>query len=404
MGLWCKAVGALKDHNSIWQANLSRRTAARNPDIEKAVIRSTTHSSGRSFDRRNVDRVCEWIRISPYNLPPVLHALSRRVSRTGDWLVVLKALNLTHNILNSRLPCVRRLRRLPFDLSNFSHSHAPHTRSWPFNAFVRAYYAFLDTKLVFLSAIDEHSVGGLPLMKELTDLQRQQALIDLLMQIQPQSKAAHVPIILDIMDGIIIEIYDIYSRICRGIAVILMNIYSAGKSEARMALDVVKKATKQGEDLASYFELCQELGCFYASEFPIVDKIPEEGILELEQIIKGFDECHDKAIIMVEDGGSNGYDYYDYDYDYSYGYGYDSDDNNKDDGNANKMVEYGTIFDYGNGGKECSYKDELRTVITDKWERFDDEIDPKNPFGNPLIVYEIGCKNQHQELPDLISF
>ncbi|KAL0296531.1 UNVERIFIED_CONTAM: putative clathrin assembly protein [Sesamum radiatum] len=211
MRLWKRASGALKDQNSIWQAQFSRRTALRHPDIQKAVIRATAHYH-LSFDRRNIDRVCEWIRISPCNLRPVLWSLSNRMHKTRNWVVALKGLYLMHNITNSRLHCVRHIGRLPFDLSGFSDGQGRQAKMWPFNAFIRAYYSFLDQKsAVICQQAEEKSVDGegFSIRHELMHLLRLQSLIDLLMQIRPQATAAFMPLVLDVMDGLIIEIYDL---------------------------------------------------------------------------------------------------------------------------------------------------------------------------------------------------
>ncbi|KAL3635900.1 hypothetical protein CASFOL_020447 [Castilleja foliolosa] len=356
MRLWKRASGVLKDQNSLWQTNLSRRTALRNPEIEKAVIRATTHHD-LSFDTRHADRVCDWLRLSPSNLKPILWSLSNRVEKTRSWVVALKCLYLTHALTTTRIPSVRKIGRLPFDLSSFNDAHARPARCWPFNSFVRAYYSFLDHKstVIFQSAagsalLDERT--GFSIARELNLLQKLQSLVDLLMQIKPQARAAHVPLILHVMDGIIIEIYDLYSRICRGIAVVLVNIYSGGNAEAAMSLAVVKKATRQGEDLTRYFEFCQEIGVVNAAEFPVIDRIPDEGIRELEDIVVSFGEK--KVSDAAED--------------------------------EKAMV----VCDKG----------EMKTIITDDWERFEEDyLVAQNPFSGPL-----SRPKMHQEPPDLISF
>ncbi|KAH6792648.1 hypothetical protein C2S52_003125 [Perilla frutescens var. hirtella] len=290
MRLWKRASDALKDRSSLWKANLARRTLLRNPEIDKAVIRATTHHSS-SYDRRSVDRVCEWLRLSPLNLTPILRSISIRLDKTHSWPVALKGLLLTHALINCKTPSVRKIGRLPFDLSAFNDGHSAAAKAWPFNAFVRAYYAFLDQKsaTVFqLAAEEKLDAGGIAMRRELLVLQRLQGLADLLIEIKPLSTAAFVPLVLEVMDGIIVEIYDVYSRICRGIAIVLINIYSAGKAEATMALRLVQKATQQGDELSCFFEFCREIGVMNASEFPVIDRIPDEGIQELEQIIEGF--------------------------------------------------------------------------------------------------------------------
>ncbi|KAK4400146.1 putative clathrin assembly protein [Sesamum angolense] len=377
MRLWKRASGALKDQNSIWQAQLSRRTALRHPDIQKAVIRATAHYH-LSFDRRNIDRVCEWIRISPCNLRPVLWSLSNRMHKTRNWVVALKGLYLMHNITNSRLHCVRHIGRLPFDLSGFSDGQGRQAKMWPFNAFIRAYYSFLDQKsAVICQQAEEKSVDGegFSIRHELMHLLRLQSLIDLLMQIRPQATAAFMPLVLDVMDGLIIEIYDLYSKICRGIAIVLLNIYSGGKAEASMALNVVQKAIQHGDDLSYYFEFCQKIGVVYASQFPVIDRIPEEGINELKEIIKSFAEGSHLEESRQDEGRKGSVD-------------------QADGKNHTSIHEEEKSNFYGD--------DEFRTIITDKWESFDDDFMYKNPFGSPFLTYVQGSK--HQEVPDMISF
>lgn len=300
MRLWKRASDALKDQSSLWQASLARRTALRNPEIDKAVIRATSHHDSSASDRRNVERVREWLRLSPSNLKPILWSLSTRMEKTRSWAVALKGLLLTHALLNTSTS-TRTIGRLPFDLSAFSDAH---TRHCPFDAFVRAYYAFLDHKsatIFQLSAAEDNREGFLmPL--ELLRLRKLQTLVDLLVQIRPAPPAAFAPLVLDVMDGVVAEIYDVYGRICRGIAIVLLNIYSAGRAEAATALRIVHKATRQGDDLAYFFHFCQEIRVANAADFPVIDRIPEEGIHELEQIIEGLTTTNSefKTVITEE--------------------------------------------------------------------------------------------------------
>ncbi|XP_057777695.1 putative clathrin assembly protein At1g25240 [Salvia miltiorrhiza] len=341
MRLWKRASDALKDQSSLWQASLRRRTALRNPDIEKAVIRATSHHDSSPSDQRNVERVREWLRLSPSNLKPILRSLSARIEKTHSWPVALKGLLLTHALLNcpAPAPALRAIGRLPFDLSSFRSNSAP------FDAFVRAYFAFLDQKsatMFQLSAEEEKYREGFAMRHELLLLQKLQALLDLLVGIKPAPCAAFAPLILDVMDAVVVEIYDVYGRICRGIATVLLNIYSAGKAEAATALRVVHKATQQGDDLAYFFEFCQEIRVANAAEFPVIDRIPEEGIRELEQIIEGLT-------------------------------------------NPSNVVTEG---------------EEFKTVITEEWEKFDEDSEV-----GPLpatCARQQGSRNG--EAPDLITF
>ncbi|XP_042005667.1 putative clathrin assembly protein At1g25240 [Salvia splendens] len=289
MRLWKRASDALKDQSSLWQASLSRS----HPDIEKAVIRATSHHPTSS--RRNIDRVRHWLRLSPSNLSPILRSLASRISKTRSWPVALKGLLLTHALLNS--PSPSSIGRLPFDLSSF---RAPDDVSSPFDPFVRAYYAFLDHKSA--TAFLLHRRDACDMNQELLMLQSLQGLIDLLVAIRPAPAAAFAPLVLDVMEGVVVELYEVYGKICRGIATVLLNIYSAGRAEAAMALRVVRNATRQGNELADFLDVCREIRIANAAEFPVIDRIPEEGIRELEEIVEGLrkEKVEMKTVVTQE--------------------------------------------------------------------------------------------------------
>ncbi|KAK6921572.1 AP180 N-terminal homology (ANTH) domain [Dillenia turbinata] len=318
MRLWRRASGALKDKNSIIAANLARRASYRHPDLEAAVIKATNHDES-SLDYKNAQRVYAWIRTSPAYLKPFLWALSMRLEKTRDWVVAIKGLMLLHGVFCCRIPAVKQIARLPFDLSDFNDGHSRPVKTWGINIFIRAYFAYLDQKSMMLSmeyqdqrqrqrrTWEEQSP---PLVHDLVKLQQLQGLLDMLLQLKPQSYSMLVGLIREAMDCIIIEIFDIYSKICHGIARVLVRVYSAsGKLEAAMALKVLQKATVQGESLILYFEFCRGFGLMKESEFPKVERIPEEDFEELERIINGVThrrkmdescEVEDKAMTAME--------------------------------------------------------------------------------------------------------
>ncbi|CAA2995613.1 clathrin assembly At1g25240 [Olea europaea subsp. europaea] len=372
MRLWKRASGVLKDQNSIFLATLTKRSPLRNPDVEAAVIKATSHDEF-SIDLKNSDGIYKWIRLSSSHLKPLVWSISNRMYRTRYWVVALKGLMLMHGVINCKASSVPKIGRLPFDLSNFKDGHDKPGKNWSHNAFVRAYYRFLDQKSIFvfqtyngegtgMRGRDAHHV--FVIMHELVLLQKLQSLLDLLMQIKPLSKAAMVPLVLEAMDRIIVEIFDVYGNICRGIAMVLMNIYSSGKVEATMALKIVQKAMIQGDQLTSYFEFCHDIGVVNSSELPCIERVPEEGIQELQQIIKGFPEkSGDDGLLL-----------------------------NRQEENAIVVMDS---------------RNDFKTIITDNWEKFDEESStevPKNPFMEASLTIPLPQQHHHQELPDLISF
>ncbi|GLT53831.1 hypothetical protein SLA2020_270740 [Shorea laevis] len=309
MRLWKRAAGALKDRNSIWISSISRRTSYRNPDLEAVVIKATSHDES-YVDYKNAQRVFQWVRTSPIYLKPLIWALSMRMEKTRSWIVALKGLMLMHGVFHCKIPAVQMIGRLPFDLSNFSDGHSKRGRTWGYNAFVRAYFLFLDQKSAFLASEMKLQKGRIrqteePFTEDLTRLQKWQSLLDVLLQIKPQGENMIVTLILEAMECVIVEIFEVYSRICGGIAHALLRVYeTGGKVEAEMALKVLQKARVQGEELTLYFEFCRDIGVMNASEFPKIEQIPDEDIRDLERIISNGVSVsnEDRAIVLKESG------------------------------------------------------------------------------------------------------
>ncbi|MCD7452936.1 hypothetical protein HAX54_018763 [Datura stramonium] len=379
MRLWRKASGLLKDHKSIWLASLSRRTSFRNPEMEAAVIKATSHDEI-AIDIKNVDRVYRWLRLSPSHLKSLIWSISLRMEKTRSWVVAIKGLMLMHGVYSSKIPAIQRIGRLPFDLSNFTDGHSDPYKIWGINAFIRAYFTYLDQKssLLFMNLQERRNLqnlehvnnnnndndnnengnnynnvvvdGRYSMTQDLILIQKLQYLLDILLEIRPLCDEAVVPLVLEAMDCVMIEVFDVYSRICNGIARILLRIYSAGKVEASMALRIVQKATIQSEELSLYFELCRSIGVKNAAQFPRIEQIPHEDIKELEEIINGVSE--------------------------------------KDSQLTKTLVVHEKILDHQN----LEERRKLRTVITDKWEKFDEDLIQNNVPSKP------------PELPDLITF
>lgn len=391
MRVWKKATGALKDKNSIWVAKFSRKGPFRNPDLETVIIKATSHDE-HSIDCKNVQRAFKWIHTSPLYLKPLVWALSIRMQKTKSWVVALKGLMLIHGVFCCDLPVVQRMGRLPFDFSNFSDAHLAPAKAWGFNAFVRAYFAYLDQRSAFVSSEvkkqknKEGEVEG-TLMEELEKLQKLQAMIDMLLQIKPRNTDMNVGLVLEAMDCVIVEVFDVYSKFCKKIATVLLRIYDVGgKLEASMGLKVLQKASVQRDELSEYFEFCRVIGVLNASQCPKIERIPEEDIRDLERIISGASAK--KSNNGVVDG------------------------NEEEKAIVVRDFSASSIIESEKG---------LITVITHQWEVFDDDIlvdvrgnnkvcngvigtTTTNPFEESYsLVPYVPHVAHNQVLPDLIS-
>jgi len=166
-------------------------------------------------------------------------------------------------------------------------------------------------------------------------VKRWQHLLDSVLQVQPWGLGMAVGtnvLVYEAMDGLLIEVFDLYSKICDGIAKSLMKIYTErlGKSEASMALEVLNKATRQGQELEEYFAFCSKIGLLDEMEIPKIERIPDGDFVELERIIRGSESGSSTSWLSNE-------------------------------------------ADHEEGLDEKRENELMKTVVTDKWEVFDDQ-------------------------------
>ncbi|RLN05627.1 putative clathrin assembly protein [Panicum miliaceum] len=334
---WRRAAAAVKDRRSLYLTRVAAlqppgsglAAALRSPELEAAVIRATSHDE-RSVDYGSASRVFALARASQPALQPLMWALARRAGRTRCWAVALKALMLAHGLLlrSDLTPRAARLGRVPFDLADFRDRSSPPSKSSGLSAFVRAYFRFLDTRSLFTAQeLDLDAASGEADDEDarLDRLTKLQHLLDLLMQIRPYGDGMEQGLILEAMDCVVIEIFEVYSQICTGIARFLVAVLGSAPTTPRRrpgetlaaarrrrgvrGMRVLRKAAEQSAQLPSYFELCRGLGVLNAAEFPAVERVPDDDIRELEKIIMSHvveegskvPETESKALVAVEE-------------------------------------------------------------------------------------------------------
>uniref|UniRef100_J3MTP2 AP180 N-terminal homology (ANTH) domain-containing protein n=2 Tax=Oryza brachyantha TaxID=4533 RepID=J3MTP2_ORYBR len=148
------------------------------------------------------------------------------------------------------------------------------------------------------------------------------------MQIRPYGDGMEQGLILEAMDCVVIEIFEVYSQICTGIARFLVGVLGSAPTTPRQrpgetltaarrrrgvqGMRVLRKASEQSTQLTSYFELCRSLGVLNAAEFPAVERVPDGDIRDLEKLIMSHVEdsgketkvaSEEKALVAVEDTG-----------------------------------------------------------------------------------------------------
>lgn len=143
-----KAIGTVKDQTSIGIAKVASNMA---PELEVAIVKATSHDD----DPANDKYIREILNLTSYSrgyVQACVAAVSKRLGKTRDWIVALKALMLIHRLLNEGDPlfqeeilyATRRGTRL-LNMSDFRDE--AHSSSWDHSAFVRTYAMYLDQRL-----------------------------------------------------------------------------------------------------------------------------------------------------------------------------------------------------------------------------------------------------------------
>ncbi|GMG98997.1 hypothetical protein Nepgr_000837 [Nepenthes gracilis] len=143
-----KAMGVVKDQTSIGLAKVASNMA---PELEVAILKATSHDD-HPADEKYIRQIFTLSSYSRGYVAACISAVSKRLGKTRDWVVALKALMLVHRLLNDGDPifhqeilyATRRGTRL-LNMSDFRDE--AHSNSWDHSAFVRTYALYLDQRL-----------------------------------------------------------------------------------------------------------------------------------------------------------------------------------------------------------------------------------------------------------------
>lgn len=152
-------MGVVKDQTSISLAKVSSNMA---PELEVAIVKATSHDDDPASEKY-IRQILTLTSYSRAYVDACITSVSRRLGKTRDWIVALKALMLVHRLMSDGDPifqqeilyATRRGTRL-LNMSDFKDE--AHSNSWDHSAFVRTYALYLDQKLELM--LFERKQGG----------------------------------------------------------------------------------------------------------------------------------------------------------------------------------------------------------------------------------------------------
>ncbi|URE09469.1 Clathrin assembly protein [Musa troglodytarum] len=241
-----KALGTVKDQTSIGLAKVSSNIA---PELDVAIVKATSHDD----EPANEKYLREILSMTSYSrgyVSACIATVSKRLGKTRDWVVALKALMLVHRLLIDGEPAfqheilyaTRRGTRL-LNMSDFRDE--AHSNSWDHSAFVRTYALYLDQRLECM--VYERKQGGgnsrsrdhdpyaygsygrsshsYPPERVLGRMHHFQQLLDRFLACRPTGNAKFSRMILTALYPIVRESFQLYADICEILAVLLDRFF-----------------------------------------------------------------------------------------------------------------------------------------------------------------------------------
>ncbi|CAH2069657.1 unnamed protein product, partial [Thlaspi arvense] len=260
-----KAYGALKDSTTVGLAKVNSEFK----DLDIAIVKATNHVESPPKERHVRKIFSATSVIQPRaDVAYCIHALSKRLSKTRNWVVAMKVLIVIHRTLREGDPTFREEllnyshRRHILRISNFKDDTSP--LAWDCSAWVRTYALFLEERLecyrVLKYDIEAERLPKASGAASKTHRTRMLSGEDLLEQLPALQQLLY--------------------------RLIGCQFFEMTRHDAVKALNIYKRAGQQAENLAEFYDYCKGLELARNFQFPTLRQPPPSFLATMEEYIK----------------------------------------------------------------------------------------------------------------------
>ncbi|MCD7470418.1 hypothetical protein HAX54_010286 [Datura stramonium] len=314
-----KAIAAVKDQTSISLAKVSSNTSS---TLEVAVLKATTHEDV-PVDERYIHEAVQLVSSNKTYAAACARAIGKRIGRTRNWIVALKSLMLVLRIFQDGDPyfprevlhAMKRGAKI-LNLSNFRDDS--NSSPWDFTAFIRTFALYLDERLdCFLTgklqrrcnykdrensnysrsnsdssrnrrsrSRTNEAIREMKPAMLLDKISYWQRLLERAIATRPTGAAKTNCLVQAALYAVVQESFDLYKDISDGLALVLDSFFHLPYQTCVNAFQTCIKATKQFEEINTFYSLCKSIGVGRTSEYPSVQTISEELIESLQEFLK----------------------------------------------------------------------------------------------------------------------
>ncbi|XP_021713508.1 putative clathrin assembly protein At4g02650 [Chenopodium quinoa] len=321
-----RAIGAVKDQTTIGLAKVGSSTSL--SDLDIAIVKATGHDEYPA-EEKYYDEIYSLTCYSRAFIGSCVSTISRRLSKTKNWVVALKTLMLIQKLLSEGDPAfeqeifysTRRGTRM-LNMSDFRDSRS---NCWDYSAFVRMFALYLDERLEFkvqgkrrnhhhrtrsysssyeMQQLEEtyrdssnnvSGSGSSPRTVATTDLSTEQVLSEIhyLQQLlerflatKPSGSAKHNRIVIVALYSIVRDSFQIYYDITDILAILIDQFMELDIPECIKVHEILCRISNQFDELDSYYAWCKDIGVVRSSEYPEVEKITPKKLDLMDEFIR----------------------------------------------------------------------------------------------------------------------
>ncbi|XP_058216076.1 putative clathrin assembly protein At1g03050 [Rhododendron vialii] len=304
-----KAIGAVKDQTSIGLAKVG--SSASLSDLDVAIVKATRHEE-MPAEERHIREIMSLTSYSRAHVGACVAAISKRLSKTENWVVALKALMLIQRLLADGEPSyeqeifftTRRGTRL-LNMTDFRDTSR--SDSWDYSAFVRTYALYLDEQLEFrmqgrrgkrgvLEYDEDEEEAGPPMRttpvrdmrndRVFSRIQHLMQILERFLACHPRGSAQNNRVVLMALYPVVKESFQIYYDIAEILNTFIDRFTALEVVDSVKVHEIFCRVSKQIDELLDFYGWCKHVGIARSSEYPSVERITQKKLDVMDEYIK----------------------------------------------------------------------------------------------------------------------